>query len=655
LRAANKSFGAILRLLWFRLITISVIGLLFAATLRDSPSRIGGWLYYLTIWEVLFEIAVRVTAVALMAVAVGTLITAAVAPFLRRRVSRECFAERVTRTAVVVAAFDVFGIVLRALLHWAHLWKTTIVLVCYCAAFAVALCIPRTREWLMTSLDQFLGEKAAGRTAIAIAILTATVVAGELALGMMATGVVRAAAPAVRPPGPNILLITFDALSAEDMSLYGYRLPTTPRIEEFARKSTVFTSFFSASTFTTPSIATILTGIYPSEHHVYHLQGHLSRADAARTLPHLLRAGKYLTGASLSNPFAYFLAAQLGAEYDALPVSPHGSGAFMNVWDALGMLHQQRPFGSPAAEFDDFGSAWNSVTSVWRGFSRFGQTKSEFPASTSFAQAKELLARMPAGFFLWIHVFAPHSPYLPGPLYSGRFLPSGEMRTAEAQGDFPELPHYAPINQKLVDKARLRYDEFVAESDGALGAFLGELESAGRLRDTAVIISADHGESFEGGVYTHFDEDQVSPEIHIPLIIHMPGQGHGSRVAVTADQTSLAPTILDIAGRPRPDYMRGPSLLPLLTREDTGHGESMAFTQHLAGNSIFKPLKTGTVGVIEGSYQYVLDLATGKAKLRGLAESQFWYHDRSPEDPALAKRLREAIYSRFPDLPRKPE
>lgn len=652
--ATSKSFGAVLLLLWLRLITISLIALLFVAMLRDSPSRIGGWLYYLTIWEGLLELAVRVTAVALVAAIAGTLITAAVAPFLRREASRERRAELVTRTAVVCAAFGVFAIVLTILLHWDHVYVRTSMIAGYCAVLAAALCIPRTREWLTTSLDPFLGEKVVRRTVIAVAMLAAAVLGGERAMGMMATRVVKAA-PAIGRSGPNILLITFDALSEEDMSLYGYRLPTTPYIEEFARRSTVFTNFFSAATFTTASIASILTGRYPSEHYVYHWQGHLSRANAARTLPHLLRDGNYATAASISNPFAYFLAAQLGDEYEALPIPPHGSGAFMNAWDGLGILHQVQPYGSRAAEFEDFGAAWDAASLVAGGSSPFGHTKSEFAASTTFAQAKQVLAGMPNHFFLWIHVFAPHAPYLSAPPYLGRFLASNEMRTAEEQVDFPSTPYYAPKYQKLVDKARLRYDEFVAESDGALGEFLGELENTGKLKDMAVIISADHGESFEGGVYTHGNQDQMPPEIHIPLIIRMPGQEQGLRVDVTADQTALAPTLLDLAGVPQPDYMRGQSLLPWLNRNHEGTGEGMAFTEHLAGDSIFRPIRNGSVGVIEGRDQYTIDLATGKTMLRSLAEPQFWGVDRSPDDPALAKRLREAIYSRFPDLPHKSE
>ncbi len=109
-------------------------------------------------------------------------------------------------------------------------------------------------------------------------------------------------------PKSNILLITFDALSAEDMSLYGYKLPTTPNIGAFARKSTVFNSFYSASTFTTPCVATMLTGMYPSETKVYQLEGLFARQRIlVGSLPESMRAGGYATGAFFSNPYAYYL------------------------------------------------------------------------------------------------------------------------------------------------------------------------------------------------------------------------------------------------------------------------------------------------------------------------------------------------------------
>jgi arylsulfatase A-like enzyme len=229
------------------------------------------------------------------------------------------------------------------------------------------------------------------------------------------------------------------------------------------------------------------------------------------------------------------------------------------------------------------------------------------------------------------------------------------MRTADDQSyRHVSVPHYTPSEQGLIDKARFRYDEFIADADHAFGVFLAGLEGAGSLRNTAVIVTADHGESFEGGNYGHNSRYQTRPEIHVPLIVRMPGQERGFRVAVTADQTALAPTILEMAGLPRPGWMRGESLLPWLNRDNQGEGQGLAFTQYLSTNSLFRPLHHGTVGVIDGRHQYVLDLDTGKGILRSLAEAHLWDLDCSAENPALAQNLREAIYSRFPDLPRKP-
>ncbi|PYX87601.1 MAG: hypothetical protein DMG68_11180, partial [Acidobacteria bacterium] len=75
-----------------------------------------------------------------------------------------------------------------------------------------------------------------------------------------------------------------------------------------------------------------------------------------------------------------------------------------------------------------------------------------------------------------------------------------------------------------------------------------------------------------------------------------------------------------------------------------------AFTQYFENNSRFRPLHHGTVGVIDGSYQYVIDLETNKGSLRPLNEAQIWNIDRSAENPARAEALRAAIYSRFPEL-----
>ena len=379
-------------------------------------------------------------------------------------------------------------------------------------------------------------------------------------------------------PKSNMLLITFDALSAEDMSLYGYKLPTTPNLDAFARKATVFTNFYSACTFTTPSVATILTGTYPSESHVYQLQGHVRGEYAGKSFPLAMRSAGYATGAFVSNLNAYDLAQNLENGYDFLPEPIFQEGGLQYLWDATTPLHQDSGIGSRLDEYTDLTRVWNDIGRLPPDLYH------RFQAASSFQHARELLAKLPDGFFLWVHVMTPHAPYLPDAADRGRFVPDDQPQTFEDDSVGRWKPHYEPDQQSQVDRHRLLYDEFVATADRAFGAFMSELENSGKLRDTTVIVSADHGESFEGGIYRHESPYQTRPVIHVPLIIRTPGQQDGRKVAFTADQTTLAPTILELAGRAetrldarpiagavaesrRPGRRRGTGVLPVSGEE----------------------------------------------------------------------------------------
>jgi len=642
--------------LWFRLITLAILALVFTEAIHLSQGKAQGWTYYLTAKEVAFEVAVRLVAAALAGVALGTICTAAVAPILWHfKSARERLADQATKAAVIVVVFLVSWYVLEILITWSYGWsgrgwKFYLALrTAYFVGFAIALYVPRARRTVVTSLDGFLGEKMTRRTAIATVVGTAALVVTEYALSRTVPTVKAALVP--QRPKSNFLLITFDALNAEDMSLYGYRLPTTPNIDAFARKATVFTNFYSACTFTTPSIATILTGLYPSESHVYQLPGRMRGQDAAKNLPHLMRAAGYATGGFFSNPNAYYVAKNLEREYDLLPEPVFQEGGLQYLWDATTPLHQGSGIGSPLEEYYDLMMVWNYLGRMPIDLNL------RFRAVASFEHARKLLAELPDGFFLWVHVMTPHHPYLPDAADRGRFLPDDQLRAFEFEDSFGGrrwFPHYEREQQTEVDKRRLAYDEFLATADRAFGAFMSELENSGKLRNTTVIVSADHGESFEGGVYQHESPYLTRPVIHIPLIIRTPGQEDGRTVAFTADQTALAPTILELAGLPKPDWMRGQSLVQWLNRDGQGDGEGLAFTQYFETNSVFKPLRQGSVGVIDGKYQYLVYLNTQKGALRPLNEAQIWNLDRSAENPARAEALRTAIHSRFPDLVQNP-
>jgi len=176
----------------------------------------------------------------------------------------------------------------------------------------------------------------------------------------------------------------------------------------------------------------------------------------------------------------------------------------MRLWNAIGWVRRMEPFGSRLDEFMDLEKVWDFVPNLIHRYnhSLFADTQSGYPPAEVFGRARSLVNRLPQGYFLWVHVMAPHYPYLPH-TDLGRFLPGDEMRNAEEQASASPAPTYAPERQNRVDKVRLRYDEFIADADSALSDFLAHLETDGKLADTAVIVSSDHGDSFQAGVFQH--------------------------------------------------------------------------------------------------------------------------------------------------------
>ena len=84
------------------------------------------------------------------------------------------------------------------------------------------------------------------------------------------------------PETPNILIVIFDALSARNISLYGYHRATMPNLARFAERATVYHNHYSAGNFTTVGTASILTGTYPWTHRAIHIYG--TTLDAYRSV-----------------------------------------------------------------------------------------------------------------------------------------------------------------------------------------------------------------------------------------------------------------------------------------------------------------------------------------------------------------------------------
>jgi arylsulfatase A-like enzyme len=449
----------------------------------------------------------------------------------------------------------------------------------------------------------------------------------------------RAAMPAgplasARPP--NILLVTFDALSAADTSLHGYRLPTTPNLDRLARQAIVFERYHAASNFTTAAVATMLTGTGVPTHGIRTIRSKLPSGWPLPTLPEMLRLGGYATGAVVCNPAAHPLHLGLDAAFDDLPPPALREGGLLS---GLAYHFTHTDLGDEVQQ-----AIGDRITEIESRIAPTRDLRFPYPIEPALDRAREFIRDRPRPWFLWLHVMPPHYPYAPQGAFAGRFL-GGDDYTGLPGSDsglrgVQYGTAYPDELQPEIDKLRLRYNEFTAYADERLGGFLDALAADGTLADTALAISADHGESFGHGVWGHEGLFMWQSVIHVPLIVRLPdGTGAGSRVAALCGGVDLMPTVLDIAGIAAPAGLEGASLKPLWQgeAEPPRRRSSVVITSPHGA-----PIGRGVVAVMEGHEKYILDIARGAGRLYDLARDPGETEDLAAARPDRAAALKES-------------
>src|SRR5258708_3334751 len=94
--------------------------------------------------------------------------------------------------------------------------------------------------------------------------------------------------PILGDNSPNMIVLVFDALTANNLSLFGYPRKTSPNLERLAARSTVYHSHYSAGSFTIPGTASLLTGLYPWTHRAINEEGQVARAFLDKNIFSLL-------------------------------------------------------------------------------------------------------------------------------------------------------------------------------------------------------------------------------------------------------------------------------------------------------------------------------------------------------------------------------
>ena len=307
------------------------------------------------------------------------------------------------------------------------------------------------------------------RWALALALIVVAATAGCRDRG--ATGASGSEGPF---RGAPVVLISIDTLRSDHLPAYGYHEVDTPAIDGLRRDGILFARAYSHVPLTLPSHSSIFSGELPSVHGVRDNVGYRYDAKRFPTLAGELGGAGYATAGFVS---AYVLREETGV------------GAGFATWD------------------DDVRRRYQEVLG-----------NSQRPGRETVAAALGWLAKVgDRPFFLFVHLYDPHSPYAPPEPFASRY----------------QRP----------------YDGEVAAADAAVGELLAGLRQRGLYDRAVVVLLSDHGE----GLGEHGEQEHgvllYRETLQVPLLLKLPG---GRRAGSTVEQpvglVDVFPTLLVLTG-----------------------------------------------------------------------------------------------------------
>jgi arylsulfatase A-like enzyme len=319
-------------------------------------------------------------------------------------------------------------------------------------------------------------------------------------------------APESEKPRPNILLISIDTLRADHLSFYGYTRQTTPNLDRYFAGAEIFENAFTPATYTSASVISMLSGLYPRAHGVRDFYRTLS--DDIKILPDFLREAGYQSAAIVSNS-----------------VLSNESLGIANRFD----------------HYDDFVNERESKRLVFQRRARL---------TTDAALHWLVVERDDAEpHFLWVHYVDPHAPYsVPHDFDPPKYNHEGSIPLPAdfARGSYSRRPGI----KDALDYVDF-YDQEIAYADHEIGRLLDVYSKQGFLEDAIVILTSDHGESiFEHKPYMEHSRNLYANVLRIPLLVRWPMRA-GQRNPVPVSLVDLLPTILSEIKQEIPADLQG--------------------------------------------------------------------------------------------------
>jgi len=380
---------------------------------------------------------------------------------------------------------------------------------------------------------------------------------------MVAPDRVAASRSAPEPRKPtNVILILIDTARYD---VFGAFAPgnevQTPAYDAWAEGSTVFTNAYDNENWTKPSVATLLTGLYPTTHD--------TKTDGA----------------------------ELPDEIELVSQHLQGKGYATAGFIANGYIS------------DKFG-----FKKGWGAYRNYIREEVNTEAEYVYKDAIDWLSEhQKERFFLYIQTIDPHVSYRVDRRYSSLYFPEeydgwlGDSVLSDEQVAISKGRHAA--SERDIAWLKALYWGEITYHDEYMGKFLADVEKRGLFDNTMVVITNDHGEELYEHHRLGHGHSLYEPMIHAPLSMYFPGLfPAGKRVEEVVENVDVVPTILDALGVEPMKDLEGLSLLPLVAGKPHQR-PYYAITEFLDGS---RSIRVGDyklmVGHLSGLYDPVEDV-----------------------------------------------
>jgi len=436
---------------------------------------------------------------------------------------------------------------------------------------------------------------------------------------------------------PDLLLVVWDTVRADRLSLYGHERETTPRLDAWARDARVFENAVSTAGYTLASHASIFTGLLPSEHCVDNDNPRLD--ERFTTLAEILRNAGYQTYLYSENPHVAEGPSNLAQGFETVehPWSPGRAEAARRIVEAkLPPEERSSELRARLAASD------RGTRSAW-----------DIKAAGELAEqaVREWLSRADPKrpWFVFVNYMEAHRPMIPPRRYRERMM-SAEDVDASYRVDRSRLRLWEytfglrDYDEREIALTRGTYDAALLELDELTGSFLQDLAAGGRLERAAVVVTSDHGELLGEHHMLDHHYSLHEPLLRVPLIVRVPGRlapGRDARPVVNFD---VYATLLELAGIDLPPGTHAHSLLA--PREQRARLAEDPVPPHIGIQAVQAahpdfdptPFRRRLRAWIDGSYKYLWS-SDGRSALYDLARDPAESRDLRGEQPEVAARL----------------